>query len=65
MHKEAREEVKQSVGEAKLKAYGELHNNLSSKDVENAIYKLVKLCDKKIKDFGNVCCIIGEDETCW
>jgi hypothetical protein len=50
------------VSEVKGKVYADLYWKLDTKDGENNIYKMVKVRERKIRDFNQVKCIKDEDD---
>jgi hypothetical protein len=45
------------VSEVRDDAYTELYRKLDTNDGENNVYKIVKLRERKIRDFNQVKCI--------
>jgi hypothetical protein len=48
------------VSEARGQAYAELYQKLDTKEDENIVYKMVKLRERKTRDFNQVKCIKDE-----
>jgi hypothetical protein len=48
------------VSEARGQAYAELYQKLDTKEGENIVYKMVKLRERKTRDFNQVKCIKDE-----
>jgi hypothetical protein len=59
-YKEARRNTKKAVSEAKGQAYAELYRKLDMKNDENDVYKMIKIREKKTRDFNQVKCIKDE-----
>jgi hypothetical protein len=50
------------VSEVRGQAYTELYQKLNTKESENDVYKMVKLRERKTKDFNQVKCIKDESD---
>jgi hypothetical protein len=48
------------VSEVRGQAYAELYQKLDTKEGENIVYKMVKLRERKTRDFNQVKCIKDE-----
>ncbi|XP_078164538.1 uncharacterized protein LOC144559394 [Carex rostrata] len=60
-YKAAKKKAKKAVSEARGRAYEELYQKLRTKEGENDIYRIAKLCERKTRDFNQVKCIKDEN----
>ena len=61
-YKVAKKTAKRAVSETKGRAYEDLYQRLSTKEGEKDIYRMVRDCDRKTRDFNQVKCIKDERE---
>ncbi|KAI8530732.1 hypothetical protein RHMOL_Rhmol11G0082500 [Rhododendron molle] len=62
-YKQASEEAKKAVTDARLRVYEDFYARLDSKDGEKNIYKLTKLREGKARDVSQVKCIKDSDSV--
>ena len=61
-YKLAKKEAKKAIQNTRSKVYKEVYEKLNTKEVENDIYRIARIRERKTRDLCTVRCVIDEDQ---